>query len=397
MAKVQIRNGKIGVDFYDLQRRRHFIQAKPQTRRAADSLLARITTELNQGSYIAPDEQQNFDDLVAAYRTGHLSVKVRDTTAKWYEGALRNHLIPFFGEIKNQNGQTIRRAFKLQQIHVGLIEKFRADMQTKGKGVRTINKCLVLLGSMLRYAIKRRWITYNAASDVSKLREAHGQKQDALELAILTPAEINALLASTDDRYRVLLLAAALTGLRQGELLGLQWGDVDWQARKVYVRRSWSGGRMYDPKTKASRRRVPIPDELLTPLREWRLACPKGELDLVFPNGDGKPQHPSNLLRRGFFPALRRAGLRRIRFHDLRHTYASLLIAQGYNIKTVSTLMGHSSIKITMDVYTHLLPDATDSIASGLGKFIFSPEAVAGGKQMVSKAQARTAEVLKIA
>ena len=385
MASVTKRGDKWGFDFYDRQRKRHFIQAQPNTRKAADSLGARIVSELNLGTYVAPDEQQTFDDMVNAYRAAHLAVAVRDTTAKWYEGALRNHLTPYF------------TGWKLQQIRARHIEQFRADMVAKGKGVRTINKCLTLLGSMFRYAIKRDMMAMNPAGLVNKIPTPEGEKNDKLELAILTPTEINALLTAADDHYRVLLMAAVLTGLRQGELLGLQWSDVDWQARQVYVRRSWSGGRMYEPKTKTSRRRVPIPDELLTPLREWRLRCPKGALDLVFPNGDGKPQNPSNLLRRGFFPALRRAGLRRIRFHDLRHTYASLLIARNVNPKIVSTLLGHSSIKVTMDVYSHMYKDAANSAADDLGNFVFSTSAVESGKQMVSEARARTAEVLKIA
>ena len=87
----------------------------------------------------------------------------------------------------------------------------------------------------------------------------------------------------------------------------------------------------------------------------WRLACPKGPESLVFPNGEGNPQNPSNLLNRGLYPALKRAGLRRVRFHDLRHTFGSHLIAAGVDLKTVSTLMGHSSISVTVDIYGHML------------------------------------------
>jgi len=132
-----------------------------------------------------------------------------------------------------------------------------------------------------------------------------------------------------------------LTGLREGELLGLAWGDIDWTARQIYVRQQYTAGRFSELKTKASRRRVDLPGELVAELRRWRLQCPPGAHDLVFPTGLGTPDSPCNLLNRGFYPALRRAGLRKIRFHDLRHTYASLLIANGEHPKRIQALMGH--------------------------------------------------------
>jgi len=185
--------------------------------------------------------------------------------------------------------------------------------------------------------------------------------------------EIQALLAATDPRRRVVILTAVLTGLREGELLGLPWGDIDWQNRQIYVRQQYTAGRFSELKTKASRRRVDLPGELAQELRRWRLQCPPGAHDLVFPTGAGNPESHSNLLNRGFYPALRRAGLRKIRFHDLRHTYASLLIANGEHPKRIQALMGHSSINVTMDVYGHLMPGAGDEVADRLGALVFRP------------------------
>ncbi len=106
-----------------------------------------------------------------------------------------------------------------------------------------------------------------------------------------------------------------------------------------------------------------MPSPLLSELKRWKLKCPKGEQELVFPNTLGKPENNSNVLRRVFHPALRRAGLRKVRFHDLRHTYASLLIANGEHPKYIQTQMGHSSIKVTMDTYGHLM-QATNAQAA---------------------------------
>jgi integrase len=147
--------------------------------------------------------------------------------------------------------------------------------------------------------------------------------------------------------------------------------DVDLQEGTIRVRRSYREGSFYAPKTETSRRTVPIGADLLLEFKRWRLVCPKapgdGEgrrLDLVFPNNEGNPQNPSNLLNRGLYPALKRAGLRRVRFHDLRHTFGSHLIAAGVDLKTVCTLMGHSSINVTVDIYGHMLEGSNrDAIA----------------------------------
>lgn len=136
----------------------------------------------------------------------------------------------------------------------------------------------------------------------------------------MAPFEIQAVLGTAEPRWRVIILTAVLTGLREGELLGLAWGDIDWSARQIYVRQQYTAGRFSELKTEASRRCVDLPAGLVAELRRWRLACPPGSHDLVFPNGAGNPENHANLLNRGFYPALRRAGLRKSRFHDLRHT-----------------------------------------------------------------------------
>jgi integrase len=113
-----------------------------------------------------------------------------------------------------------------------------------------------------------------------------------------------------------------------------------------------------------SRRKVPLSDDLLTELKAWKLRCPKGEHDLVFPHKDGRPLDHGILLRSGFYPTLRRAKVRRVRFHDLRHTFASLLIAANVHPKTIQALMGHSTIRITLDTYGHLMRGHDEGVAS---------------------------------
>jgi len=114
-----------------------------------------------------------------------------------------------------------------------------------------------------------------------------------------------------------------------------------------------------------------MPAVLAQELKAWKLACPKGAEDLVFPNGAGNPESHGNLLSRGYYPALRRAGVRKIKFHALRHCYASLLIANGEHPKRIQALMGHSTIRITFDTYGHLIEDPEDDVADALANRVF--------------------------
>ncbi|MCL4502190.1 MAG: site-specific integrase [Deltaproteobacteria bacterium] len=116
---------------------------------------------------------------------------------------------------------------------------------------------------------------------------------------------------------------------------------------------------------------VKLGQTVVSALKKWKLACPRNELDLVFPNEAGQPINYSNLVQRYFFPALELAGLPRIRFHDLRHTYASLLIDQGENIKYIQTQMGHSNPTVTLTVYAHLMKPANQEAACRLENVIF--------------------------
>jgi integrase len=111
--------------------------------------------------------------------------------------------------------------------------------------------------------------------------------------------------------------------------------------------------------------------QLIAQLKEWHLACPPNKLDLIFPNGDGNPMNDSNLRSRIFDPALKKAKIPKIRFHDLRHCYASLLIDQGESPKYIQTQIGHSSINVTFDIYGHLMKDSNQEAATRLGNAIF--------------------------
>ena len=227
------------------------------------------------------------------------------------------------------------------------------------------------MGAVLKYAVRMRYIDFNPAAEIEKPKRINSH--DEKEIAVLGPEKIQALFDNARDlKDRVMFMTAVLTGMRQGEILGLKWGDIDWSSRQIHVKRTYNHGRFYDPKSKASRRKIDLAPQLIKALKEWRLASRFNvENDLVFPNPEGKPQNHTRMLRKSFHPTLIRAELPRMRFHDLRHTYASMLIEQGENIKYVQAQLGHSSIHMTLDVYGHLMDTVNQEAASRLGEFVF--------------------------
>jgi len=180
--------------------------------------------------------------------------------------------------------------------------------------------------------------------------------------------------AASGERFEALYVLAIHTGLRQGELLSLKWDDVDVENGLIRVRRTLTRHRgrllLGEPKTKRSRRTVRLTEPARDALRDHLVRQDVqieslGDLyrdqDLVFATQRGTLVNPSNLRKRSFAPLLNKAGLPRIRFHDLRHTCATLLLARNVNPKIVSEMLGHATIAITLDTYSHVLPNMEDS------------------------------------
>jgi integrase len=172
------------------------------------------------------------------------------------------------------------------------------------------------------------------------------------------------------------VLCATTTGVRLGELLALRWSDVDWDNRRLWVRRSITRkGTIQEPKTRGSVRAIAITPTLVAGLREHRMRSSfKTEGALIFCTAKGTPFDGVNLVRREFKPALRKAELPEIRFHDLRHGFASLLIAQGEHPKLISEQLGHASVKITMDRYGHLMDQSYGDASSRLDAALFGSQ-----------------------
>lgn len=183
-------------------------------------------------------------------------------------------------------------------------------------------------------------------------------------------------------KYKTLFQLGIFSGARQCEILGLKWSDVNWENNQIHIQRTFNNDEWYNTKTDASDRNIDLGSAMMIALKKWKLACPKSKLNLVFPNKAENPINHNNLVNRHFNPVLKAAGLPKIRFHDLRHAYASLLIEQGENIKYIQSQLGHSSPTVTLNIYAHLMKPVNQEAACRLENAIFE---TSGSKMVAEK------------
>jgi integrase len=369
MACITKRRNRWVIDFYDQYGKRRWKTLPEGTTKgeARDELRA-IEEQVAKRIFL-PSKKIPLFSKVAKDWLEYKKPNLRITTWEVYEGHIKNH----FSDLEG---------FKINRITTATIEKFITTRQKQEMNINTLRKILVTLGQILSYAVKHKYIDHNPLRDAERPRGQGAEVEEKEKVIILNPEQINALLSHTEGQeYRMLFMLATFSGARQGELLGLKWEDVDWENSQVHIQRTFNNGRFFTTKTKTSNRKIDLGPKVITELKKWKLGCPKNELDLVFPNGAGNPIDHHNLVRRHFGPALEAAGLPKIRFHDLRHTYASLLIEQGENIKYIQTQLGHSSPTVTWNVYAHLMNPTNQESACRLENTVFGED----GSKMVAE------------
>lgn len=262
------------------------------------------------------------------------------------------------------------RLAKLSALHV---ERLYADMEAAGVSAAMQKKVGTCLGTALRHACRLRLLGHNPVADVPRPKPARQ------EIHPLDPDQAARFLdAARQDRLFPMYALALDSGMRQGELFALHWPDIDFGAGSVQVRRSLEeiAGkvRLKEVKTARSRRRIELSGFTLKALNEHREAMLAEGMDVkagpVFVAPGGGFLHNSNVQHRSFEPLLARAELLAIRFHDLRHTCATLLLMAGENVKVVSERLGHSSVVITLDTYSHVLPSMGKRAAETMDKIL---------------------------
>ena len=286
--------------------------------------------------------------------------RIRASTYKLYEGLIRLHVIPYIGGIRLQ---------KLTPAHV---QGFYAELLREGMSPRQCQLVHARLFSAFKRAVRWKLIPTNPCTEVDR------PTAPTTRFTPLTPRQVLDLLdAAADTRLYALYVLAVFTGLRQGELLGLHWQDVDLNAGVLRVRQQLQevAGKMelVEPKTAAGRRQVALPKVAVEALvaHRQRMAAKGFDKTWVFCDSRGGPIRKSNLRRKSFEPLLEQAKLPKVRFHDLRHTAATLLLLQDVHPKVVQERLGHARISITLDTYSHVLPtmqrDAADKLDALVG------------------------------
>jgi len=337
----------------------------------AEAFLDKTVTSVRDGSYleIQPALMRDvFTTWLTDLDTRVMLGEVKPSTATSYRSAVRVHFIPAFGDYRS-DGLSARVMPRWRQ---GMAEKIEAGEMTP----KTFNNLLNLLHSVLAWARE-------PAQGYLAHDPLIGQKRLTIrrkEAEFLEEREIGALLLAVGDspEESAVVHVALLAGLRRGEIFGLQWGDLEANGAggRLRVRRSLYQGTITTPKTANSERIVDVPQRVLNALTRHRVAFPPMDGGFVFRTAKGTPTDPDNWYRRRFTRLRTRAGLRStIGMHTLRHTYASLLIRQGENIKYVSRQLGHASTSFTMDVYGHLFESTSTEAMRRLDSVIPGPTA----------------------
>jgi integrase len=347
------------------------------TKRAAERELARLETEVGSGSYVAP-VRETVAEFLERWLEAYAKTNTTARTFQRYSDIVRGHLVPALGQLT---------LTKLQPLH---IQEYYSEALATGRrdgngglSAKTVLHHHRVLREALKHAVKWRLIAVNPADATEPPRpQPH-------EIRVLSEDEVARLIdAAKGTPLAFPILVALSTGLRRGEILALRWEDIDLQRATLAVRQSLEetrdGIRFKVPKTKKSRRVVALPAALVEALvrhkgeqAQHRLMIGPDYRDhgLVIARPDGTPVRP-NYITLAFTRLSRRCELHGVRFHDLRHTHATELLRQGIHPKVVSERLGHATVGMTLDVYSHVLPDMQEEAARRIDQAL---RAVMGG------------------
>jgi integrase len=332
------------------------------TKRAAEAWRAETLTEQKRGIHTPASTSITVAQAGAKWLEQAEADGLEPSTIAQYRQHLEFHILPHLGEVK------------LVDLTPSGIADFRntlAKGEDRRRSPATVGKIVHSLSSIVGHAMALGLASRNPVREANhgnrrqqRLAKRH-EKRLEVGVDIPTKDELRRILAAAKGRWRPLIVTAIYTGLRASELRGLTWADVDLGRAVLTVRqRADRWNKIGSPKSAAGTREVPLVKEVVNTLREWKLACPKGPLGLVFPADDGNVVGLITLRRQALGQALVDAGistsnrLPKYSLHNLRHAAASLLIETGkFSAKELQEIMGHSTIAMTFDTYGHLMTD----------------------------------------
>jgi integrase len=347
------------------------------SKKDAEKRLNEVIHQLENGAFTKPGKV-TVGEYLAQWLKTYAYPNLAPHTAEGYDSIVSNHLVPVLGNVL------------VSQLRPDMIQRYITDKLSQrkahGQGVlsaRTVRHHIICLHTALENAVKMGMIIRNPVDAISIPRaERH-------EMRTMNETDIHIFLEmARPTQYYALFYTAIFTGMRRSELLALRWQDVDLSMLQISVNRSLhqvKGGRIIfrQPKTDKSRRAVALTPSTASLLNEYRDSQNAIRLsldyplltddDLVFSQHDGKPFLP-NTVTHNWIKLARRSGLKGIRLHDARHTHASLMLKQGVHPKIVQERLGHSSIQITLDTYSHVAPGLQKAAANKFDDLIFTPE-----------------------
>lgn len=314
----------------------------------AQRRLTELLASLDKGFY-APPGKLTIADLLGQWMQGYVKTNCSIRTLDAIQSIAEHHLIPALGHIP------------LKQLQPSMVQGYYSQACER-LAARSVHYHHRILKQALKYAVRQGYLGRNTCDLVDP------PSPKGKHMRTLTQSEVTTLLmTASSNRHYPVIYTAVSTGLRQAELLGLRWRDIDIASRSISVNRALYKRRgicqFIEPKTVHSRRRVSMTSKLAEFLAEYRLERERlyhqiGKTisldDLVFANHEGKPIDPG-VLTHNFARIAKRAGLQGVRFHDLRHSFASLMLLRGAKPKVISEALGHASVAFTMDVYSHII------------------------------------------
>jgi integrase len=335
-------------------------RAAEEVARKIEAKLALSGMELFSDQETQKSKASTFEEYAATWIDVIVPATCKPSTLRDYQGILKNHVLPVIGKKPvNEISRLMIKQNLMKKINQGYANSTVIHMKNAMSGV-------------LNLALDDEVISVNPAHNIGKIFK---KTQPKLSFDPYNQDELKKLLDSVQMNFPghyPMFLTMARTGIRFGECLGLQWKDMDFENRFINIERGLSKGKIETPKGGQSRKvdmSLQLTDVLKKLQHQRKVDTLKngwsGMPDWVFVTGDGNPYHES-YPRRIYYKAIKKAGLRKIRVHDLRHTYATLRITKGDNIADVSKQLGHHSVKFTMDIYYHWIPGGNKNEVDGL-------------------------------
>lgn len=358
--------GTIELGWVDGKRKRRVIYGA--TQEAVRMEITKLVAERDRG-VIRSTDRQTVAQFLEAWLRDVVAPSCRPATLKSYRELVDRHIVPTLGKKH------------LAKLSVQDVQRLLNTKHDEGLSPRSVQYIRGVLRSALNRAVKWELVPRNVAS------LAEPPRSTPKEMRFLTTDEaLRFLVAAKGDRLEALYRVAVALGLRQGEAFGLRWSDVDLDRATLVVRNALQrvDGQavLVPPKTARSRRTISVPPQLIGALKRHRIVQLEErmiagsrwqDLDLVFASPIGTPLDPSNI-RRQFLALLKKADLPPMRFHDLRHTAASLLVAEGVHPRTVMEILGHSQIAITMNTYSHVSSETMKDATNRMGALLLGDE-----------------------